>query len=475
MRDSRHRRGMRRPTPALPVTNARQLAFTVLDASKSTTEFVGTLFDQRAARSGIADNDRRLAREIVLGAVRRQATLAALIEPHVSRPRHQIEDPLWTLLQIGAYQLTFMDSVPAHAAVDETVETARRIGKAQWCGLLNGVLRALAKSLTAEMVETPAADAIPIAAGKYRKCTRAFFPDPATDPRGYFARAFSFPDWLAVRWRQRFDFDELCRLGFWFNQPPRLCLRVNTLRTTRAKLIDALSAAGIGAHPGAIDEAVWLDVSARVESLPGYREGWFVVQDETAMAAAQLLAPRPGERVLDLCAAPGTKTTHLAQLMNNEGTIVATDIRAERLERVTENAARLGIEIIEPVLIRGDGDDVLAGPFDAVLVDVPCSNTGVLAKRPEARWRLQTRDLDELTTLQQRLLSLAVSQLKAGGRLVYSTCSIEPEENTQVVAAVVERHPGLRVSAENKFDPGRPGDGGYQALIVETGGSEIVR
>src|SRR4051812_23039186 len=264
MSDSRHRREKRRVPVSPPVTNARHLAFAVLDASRMSTEFIGTLFDRHAARSKIADNDRRLAREIVSGIVRRQATLAVLIEPHVSRPRHQIEEGLWTLLQIGAYQLTFMDSVPDHAAVDETVETAKRIGKSQWCSMLNGVLRALSRNLTSDFVEAPAADAIPIAAGKYRKSTLALFPEPATDAPGYFGRAFSFPHWLAVRWQKRFDFDELCRLGFWFNQPPRICLRVNTLRTTRDKLLDAISAAGIAAHAGLLDEAIWLDDGVQI-------------------------------------------------------------------------------------------------------------------------------------------------------------------------------------------------------------------
>jgi 16S rRNA (cytosine967-C5)-methyltransferase len=156
--------------------------------------------------------------------------------------------------------------------------------------------------------------------------------------------------------------------------------------------------------------------------------------------------------------------------MNNQGTIVSADIKPERHDRIWQNARRLGIEIIKPTLIRSDSADVPMGPFDAILVDVPCSNTGVLSKRPEARWRLAPRDLDELTALQQRLLSVAAGRLKAGGRIVYSTCSIEPAENRQVVDAVIAAHPGLKLVKEQVHAPGRPGDGAYQALLIAAAG-----
>lgn len=447
-------------------TNARELAFVVLDESKRSSTFVTQLLEEALRDASLAPRERPVAMELVYGIVRRQATLNALIEPHVTRPRHKIEGALWTLLQLGAYQLVFMDSVPPHAAVNETVETARRFGKPRWTGFINGVLRSVDRDLTGEFTAAAAADAIPLSEGRYPRCRRPVFPDPDDDPAGYFARAFSFPVWLAERWRERFDLAELARMGFWFNAPAKICLRVNLLRTSRGELLTAMHEAGVQARPSHLPEAVWLESPARIDELPGYEKGWFSVQDPSAMHAARLLSPGPGAMVLDMCAGPGTKTTQLAELMRNEGRIFATDIHSERLARVEENARRLGITIINPLLIRPDGSDTPAGPFDAVLVDVPCSNTGVLGKRPDARWRIRPTDLEELPALQKRLLLTACDRLKPGGRVVYSTCSIEPEENADVVRAVLAERPALELNESIEHVPGRPADGAYQALLA---------
>jgi 16S rRNA (cytosine967-C5)-methyltransferase len=179
-----------------------------------------------------------------------------------------------------------------------------------------------------------------------------------------------------------------------------------------------------------------------------------------------LLDPQPDQNVLDMCAAPGTKSAHMAERMGNRGRVTATDVHAGRLSLVSAGCRRLGIEIVETQQIDRDGNNIPAGPFDAILVDVPCSNTGVLGKRPEARWRLKPDDLDELPTIQQRLLLLAAERVAVGGRIVYSTCSIEPEENEHVVDAVLQQKPGLKLQQTNAHIPGQPADGGFQALLV---------
>jgi 16S rRNA (cytosine967-C5)-methyltransferase len=397
--------------------------------------------------------------------IRRRATLDALLAAHCRRPLRQIEHGLRTLLQLGIYQLVFLSGAPAYAVVDETVELAKRLDQADWSGFVNGILRSVGRSLTDELVRQPALDAVPLTDGNYRRLDRSVFLDPERDPAACFAAAFSFPTWLVARWRERFAFDELLRLGFWFNSAGSLTLRVNTLRTSRDDFLRALRAAGLEATPTACDEGVRLAASAHVPSLPGYAEGWFAVQDESALAASAMLAPQPGERVLDLCAAPGGKTTHLAALMRNEGTILACDASAGRLSRIEENCRRLGVTNVATRLVQRDASDLPAGPFDAILLDVPCSNTGVLGKRPEARWRLAPADIFELAGLQTRLLSAAASRLRPGGRLVYSTCSIEPEENEGVSAAAVRARPDLQLLQEHHHVPGQPADGGYQALL----------
>src|SRR5262249_54482239 len=245
--------------------------------------------------------------ELVHGVMRRRGTLSALLKPHVNRPLSQVEAGALTLLWLGAYQLVLLSGIPPYAVVNEMVELAKRAGNPQWGGFINGVLRSLGRTVTDEFVTDPAANAVPLASGKYRVVQRDAFPDPSHDWTGWFLAAFSLPRWLIERWQVRFSHAELVRLGFWFNAPAKMCLRANRLRTTRDELLKALEGAGIKASVGTEPDAVWLEETTFVQKLPRFEEGWFAVQDESAIAAAALLDPQPGERVLDLCAAPGGK------------------------------------------------------------------------------------------------------------------------------------------------------------------------
>jgi 16S rRNA (cytosine967-C5)-methyltransferase len=472
------KRRFRRERAVAQGRSARDVAFAVLSEYKNGGRFVSTLLEPFFQNGALASADeRRLAVELTNGVVRREATLDAILRPLIQRPRHRIEGELWTLLQLGGYQLVFLDAIPAYAAVNETVALAKAIGRERWSGFLNGVLRSVERMLTDELQTTPASTGVPVSEGRFRCLSNSIFPEPSIDAAGYFGDAFSFPRWIVGRWLERFDFEELCRIGFWFNQPAALTLRVNSLKTNRDALRQLLAEGRIAAAAGSLPAAIRLEGSARVDTLPGFAEGLFSVQDESAMQAVERLAPEPGETVLDLCAAPGTKTTHIAERMENRGTIVATDIRADRLSRVTENCTRLGISIVQPLLVRERQQaspnvttalGPAAGPFDAILADVPCSNTGVLGKRPEARWRIKPAEIDELSAQQLELLQSACRRLRPGGRILYSTCSIEPQENAQVVRAVLDREPTLSLAEEWHQIPGRPSDGGYQALLVRS-------
>jgi 16S rRNA (cytosine967-C5)-methyltransferase len=269
---------------------------------------------------------------------------------------------------------------------------------------------------------------------------------------------------LADRWLDRHGPDECIRLGFWFNAPPPLWVRVNATRLDRAEYLNRLAAVSIAAEPGDHPQAVKLLEGASVRDLPGFAAGDFAVQDHSSMLVASALAPQPRWQVLDLCAAPGGKTTHLAELMHHSGRIVACDIIPKRLDSVTDLCRRMGVRIVEPRVLV-DGTDAPPGPFDAALVDVPCSNTGVLGRRPEVRWRLQPHEFEHLIRLQTALLKTALDRVKPGGVVVYSTCSIEPEENGGVVRAVLAEVKGARLDREHTSIPGRPSDGGYWARV----------
>lgn len=445
--------------------SGRAVAFDVLCRMIEQPQFAAHILDQVLNETRPADVDRRQATELTYGIVRREATLDAILSSFVRRGRGSVEPELWVLLRLGAYQLVFLDGVPPHAAVNETVALAKAGGKSRWVGFANGILRAISRSLPGEDVIAPAPNAVPTRNGQYRCFDRELFPDPENQPTEYFAAAFGFNSWISDRWQVRFGFAELLRIGFWFNMPAPLYLRVNTLRTSRDALLERLHEAQVLATAGELSESIKLEGPVRITELPGFTEGLFTVQDESAMAVARLLNPAPGTRVWDMCAAPGGKTGHLAEIMQGEGEVLATDIDADRLKRVVQARERLGLNNITTSLIAPDGTDYPAGPFDAILLDAPCSNTGVLGKRAEARYRVTEDHLKELRTLQIQLLNAGLERLGPGGRFVYSTCSMEPEENYGVIAAVLATHKDVQLLEDHEQIPGSPADGGYQALL----------
>lgn len=448
-----------------PPKTARQVVYRVLEHAQSTGEFFAEKLQSLAQLADLNPMDKRLAREMVAGIIRRQATLDALIQPNVNRPRENVEEPLWRLLRMGTYELAFLSSIPPHASVNETTELARFLRRPQWTGFLNGTLRSISRGLRDESVNAPACNAFPLSPGQYRTCAGDWFPDPAGDPIGYFAKAFSFPRWLAERWHLAREIHELAELGFWFNSPSRLMLRVNRLRASREELLETFAKGNIHAMAGEVPESIVLIDSHNITELPGFAEGLLSVQDLTAMKAVALLDPKPGEIVWDVCAAPGTKTAAIAERMQNQGRVLATDIHPGRLHMIEENKSRLGLDIIEAQMIGAAAENLPTGPFDAALVDVPCSNTGVLGKRVEARWRLTPTDLQELPVIQRQLLETASQRIRPGGRIVVSTCSIEPEENERVVEAFLQNHPDWKLAQQQTHWPGQPADGGYAALL----------
>ena len=465
-RESEDRASSMPPVPA--GKTARQVALATLLAAAYSNDYVNEHLEAEILRGELPPIERPLATELAFGVVRRKNTLDALLAAAVNRPRENVEPALWMLLRLGAYQLALCDGVADYAAISETVELGRWLGRDDWTGFANGCLRSITRLITEQSIDGPSPFALPLTGGRYRRLSQPIFANPGESAEGrlsYLSKAFSLPHWIVERWAERFDFDELCRLGFWFNAPSPLCLRVNRLRSDRDTLLAKFAEAGITARAGELPTSIRLDSPTRIDHLPGFAEGEFVVQDESAQQAAELLAPQPGETVLDLCAAPGTKTTHLAELMHNEGRLIATDSNETRLKLVPQNAERLGLTIIETAVVTLEGTDIPAGPFDAILIDAPCSNTGVLGKRPDARWRIQPDDLEELSRIQLLLLLAAAGRLKPGGRIVFSTCSIEPDENSSVVEAACHFRPKLKIVATNELSPGRTSDGGFQCLL----------
>ncbi|HET6425769.1 MAG TPA: 16S rRNA (cytosine(967)-C(5))-methyltransferase RsmB [Planctomycetaceae bacterium] len=459
--------GSRRSAPlGLRPQNALEFAFRQLDEYRASQQWVQDRLHAAFTRWNWPGAQRGLVTELVCGVVRRQATLDVLLQKVLSRPLDSLEPSLQTLLSLGAYQLAFLDDVPDYAAVNEVVELTKSLGYHRWTKIANGVLRSIGRLCTEERSDQPAFDALPLTGGYYRRLTEAVFPDPAADLAVYVASAFSLPLWLTQRWCQRMSPEEVCAVAMASNTAPQTYLRVNRRRTSPTALMEKLQAAGVKVEPIADHpDALRLISGPAIPQIPGFTAGEFTPQDLTAMRAAPRLSPGAGDRVWDVCAAPGTKTTHLAELMDDHGEIIATDVDFERLTRIDENAKRLGLSSIRGKFVKTDGTLLPEGPFDAILLDVPCSNTGVLHRRPEARWRLEPRDIIDLVEQQANLLAVSWMRLRPGGRLLYSTCSIEPEENEERIMRFLALHPEARLLEAAVFRPSAQGDGGYQALL----------
>jgi len=443
---------------------ARELAADVLHRSRSHDAFATELIDDAVTRSGISPQERRFLTQLVFGVIRRKGTLDALLRPFIKIPFHAVQTRVWDTLHLGAYQLVFLTGVPKHAAVNETVELADYVGSPKAKGFVNSVMRRVSELVTDDFTDKPDCNAIPFDGQRYRLIARPLLPKPSADPSGYFTQAFSFPKWISDNWHQRFGPEECLRLGFWFNATPPLWIRVNKLHCDRETYRLRLAAGLIDVEPGEHPQSLRFLEHHPIRALPGYDDGAFAVQDHASMLVASALNVQPGMRVLDLCAAPGGKTTHLAELMDNRGFITACDTDPRRLETVTTLAQRLRIKGVRTVALPENGEPP-AGPFDAALVDAPCSNTGVLGRRPEVRWRLKPSEFQYLVRLQTRLLFSAIDRVKSGGVVVYSTCSIEPDENEGVVKAVMRGMRSLKLEAEHYAIPGQPSDGGYWARL----------
>jgi 16S rRNA (cytosine967-C5)-methyltransferase len=395
------------------VTPARACAHCVIRRVFENGAWADRALHGEARRLALDPRERALATQLAYGTVQRRATLDALIADLSGRPVDQLDPAVLAALRLGSFQLAFLDRIPAHAAVGESVELAKADSPGG-ARLVNAVLRRAAREarswVAALPEDTPAAAAL----------------------------AHSHPEWIAAMWWEAFGASTARELMAAGNQPAEPALRANTLRTGAETLRAALP---VGAHPApGLPEGLVLDGPFDAFGSQLWTEGRLMPQSRAAMTVSRLLGPRPGERVLDLCAAPGGKTTHLAALMEGSGRVVAVELHPGRADALRRTAARMGAEAVE---VR-TGDAI--GPhepqaFDRVLVDPPCTDLGTLAARPDARWRKDAGQPAELARVQAAILRAGADALRPGGTLVYSTCTISPQENEQVVEAFLAERP----------------------------------
>jgi len=425
--------------------SARLVALEVLSTTQDRDLHAEDELDRISAAASLDQRDRALAMELVYGVLRLRSLLDWRVNQVSDRPVERLPPPIRWILRLGAYQILVLTKIPPRAAVHETVELVRGTrlhNQAHWTGFVNAVLRALLRSPDVPLPDPSS--------------------DPSINPIGSLSLRYSCPAWMVERWIARLGIEGTTTLCRQMAAEPPLTLRVNTIRLQRDELLSAFHAAGIVARPTEVGpDGLIVERGGSPAELPLFREGGFYIEDEAAQLIPRLLGPQLGERVLDACAAPGGKTTHLAALMQNHGEVIALDRSLPRLRLLRENLLRLGATNVKsfvydlatlPVTERlpqrmarphtsADVPADLEQPFDQILLDAPCSAFGVLRRHPEAKWQKSVAMLSDLHRTQLDLLSRTSRLLRPGGVIVYSTCSTESEETTQVVDRFSEAHP----------------------------------
>lgn len=457
----------------LEIRTSRDAALAAVHTAFSGEGFAAAVLRQMRSAGGLPPRDLEFAQELALGTVRRALTLRHVVQALAPYDEDRTAPAVQSALLLGAYQLICMGGVPDFAAVSETVATVRRFVNDRAASMVNAVLRRVAGAVTERGVPWEGDDASVVRTG-WASATRfsARVLPECSDRAGHLAAATGQ---RPAYWRQLVESlgDESAARVSWASQAsPVTFLHANRLRLS-ADEFSAVVRRAFGDEADIRDGCAALGPGASAAGGDALREGQVFVQDASAAAAARAAQAAPGQRVLDLCAAPGGKTCAMALDMQNQGEIVACDVSPERVARVRENAERLGLTCVQTVVMDATVADLPArlGSFDVVLVDAPCSNSGVIARRPEARFRLDARNMQVLVNLQARLLQQAAGCVRPGGSLLYSTCSIESVENRQLVEAFLKSSSGLRIEADELTLPEwgpRPGDwrdGGYWARL----------
>ena len=412
--------------------------------------------------------------DLVCGTLRHRHALDRVIVALGGRPIKRISTHLISVIRVGTYELCFCVQTPPYSVVNEAVEFVKGRAGSKQVAFVNAVLRQIGRGIKHRSIGLDQAnEAATLMTGPTQGCEfqQAVFPDPRQDQSAYLAGCFSLPEWLIRSWLAEFGYETTRTICLASNRRPGVYLRTNTVRTSDAGLMQALK--GHDKSPMLVEAGlIGVAGSGNIAQLPGFNDGCFSVQDRTAYRVAKRLNPKGSERILDYCAAPGGKTTHLAELTLDQACICATDSDGKRLQRVAQNVRRLGLKSVQTIEFNGVMEYVRThGPFDAVLADVPCSNTGVLAKRLEVRYRITPKDIGQLQTIQQGILVKVADLVRPQGRPCYSTCSIQPEENSHCVKTFLARDTRFTLEQESLILPSAHSpdcDGGYYAMLVRT-------
>lgn len=469
-------------------TSARAIAADVLNRFDPKFDYASEVLNKFLYQT----SERQRATDLVFGTIRNQAAIDKVIAKFTDCPIDRIPAKVLNIIRVGTYELIYSPATPDYSIVNEAVENAKTIAGKKQVGFVNAALRQIARHITNRQIQlsktnmqralpqTPKTgcefdtDILPASPKRQRG-----EPYQKTSPADYLSAAFSLPKWLIKDWLDEYGIEATRQICFASNRRPSIYIRPNLLKTTTQKLADKLQQENIDCE---ILESTMIKLKSPkdVTELPGFAQGEFSVQDISAAQPVHILKPQPGWKILDLCAAPGTKTTQLAEATGDKAQIFATDIDPQRLEKVKENITRLGLKSItvieynqlcQKLKIENRKSKITIDEVDCALLDVPCSNTGVLAKRIEARYRITPKAIKALAKIQAYLLKTAASMIKPKGKICYSTCSIQKQENKQLVMEFLKKNPDFELESEQLILPSADStadhDGGYTAIIVK--------
>jgi len=417
-------------------------------------------------------NQKQRATDLVMGTIKYRSSIDLVLSAIADTPAKRIAPELINYIHVGLYELIYCPQTPEYSIINDAAENTKTIGGEKQVGFVNALLRKSAKriiSRTAQITQENIRFVLPRNNSNGCLFDRSFLADPKTQPENYLSCACSVPRFLIVAWLSEFGFEKTKSICIAGNRRPGIYIHPNSLKSSVYQLAELLTGDDVSFDITGDEKMIKLNSPGEITSIPGFRDGLFVVQDPTAAKPVIALLPKPGSRILDLCAAPGTKTVQLAELTNDKAEIIATDIDPDRLKKLDDNITRLGLSSIrtlpyEQITENAEKD----GLFDDVLLDMPCSNTGVLAKRPEVRLRIKPKAIKKLTVIQDKLLAKAAKLTRPSGRICYSTCSIMKDENQNRIEKFLKEHPDfslileqLTLPADDEFDH----DGGYFAII----------
>jgi len=422
--------------PDLTSSNPREIALAVLAHFRDRDTDATRLLHDLLRRGALHGADARLATELTMGTLRQRSRLDAILQTMTRRPWKRTAPIVRDILRLGAYQMLIMDRIPPHAAVNETVNLARRWATAGQAALVNAILRRLA-------AQSPANVPVPFRVSEQAPHAKAQRRKEVMVSQSEWPVLYSHPPWLVKYLLSHYPAERVAALLEWNNRTPQLTLRANGLRTTPERLAERLTAQGhevarIGwPTPESLTVA---GTTGDLASADWFNEGLATAQDGAAQLIAHFVAPRPGERIVDWCAAPGGKTTHLAELSMDGAHILALDVNSERLSQVAIHVERLGLRSVRTYPLHPDLIAWLTdNPADAVLVDAPCTGLGTIQRHPDIRWRRKIKDIARSARVQLEILDAAARCVAPGGRLIYSTCTLGPVENEDVIKQFLAR------------------------------------